>query len=199
MPNIKLIVGLGNPGRKYAGTRHNLGFDTVELLAARWRLDWRAEPGFEAAVSGRPAGDRPMLAQPQTFMNNSGRSVRALLSFYKIPPSEILVICDDFSIPLGTIRLRKSGSDGGHNGLASLIEHLSTAEFPRLRLGIGPVPPLMDPADFVLSKFGKEQAAEVNGMVMEAADAAEMITDRGWETAASRLPGKSKSVKNDNN
>lgn len=187
MSNIKLIVGLGNPGSKYKTTRHNVGFSAASLLAGRWGGDWRDEPKFEALTSGTPNGDKPMLAEPQTFMNNSGLSVRSILSYYKILPEEILVLSDDFSIPLGTIRLRKSGSDGGHNGLSSIIQHMGTSDFPRLRLGIGPVPPFMDPADFVLSKFDKSEIEEVDRMTMEAADAVEMIISQGWETALSKM------------
>jgi PTH1 family peptidyl-tRNA hydrolase len=187
MPNIKLIVGLGNPGRKYSATRHNAGFEAAGLLAVRWGRDWRDEPKFEALISGTPDGDRPMLAEPQTFMNNSGLSVRSILSYYKILPEELLVLSDDFSIPLGTIRLRKSGSDGGHNGLSSIIQHIGTSEFPRLRLGVGPVPPFIDPADFVLSKFDRSETEEADRMIMEAADAAEMIISHGWESAVSKI------------
>jgi peptidyl-tRNA hydrolase, PTH1 family len=187
MPNIKLIVGLGNPGVKYAGTRHNAGYEAAGLLAGRWGREWRDEPKFEALVSRDNSDERPMLAKPQTFMNNSGVSVRELLSYYKILPGEMIVVSDDFSLPLGAVRLRKSGSDGGHNGLSSIIQHTGTSDFPRLRLGIGPVPPFMDPADFVLSRFDKAEKEEVARMVMEAADALETIAAHGWETAVSRI------------
>lgn len=185
MPDIKLIVGLGNPGDKYAGTRHNAGFEAADLLAERWEGRWREERKFNALIAA--PGGRPMLAKPLTYMNNSGESVRTLLDYYKILPGEMIVISDDFTLPLGAVRLRKAGSDGGHNGLYSIIQHAGTNEFPRLRLGIGPVPPMMDPADFVLMGFPKAERDEADRMSMEAADAVEAVISQGWDSAISRM------------
>lgn len=184
---IKLIIGLGNPGQKYERTRHNIGFEVVEMLAAKW--DSVPKDKFNSRVASS-SGGRPALAMPQTYMNNSGQAVRAIIDFYKFAPDEIMVISDDFTIALGALRLRKTGSDGGHNGLASIIEHLGTSSFPRLRMGIGAPPAGMDPADFVLSRFTKEESKDMERAKLEAVDLIENILEQGWEKAVSKLPSK---------
>ncbi|MFH1368417.1 MAG: aminoacyl-tRNA hydrolase [Elusimicrobiota bacterium] len=186
--SIKLIVGLGNPGKGYEKTRHNLGFQAVEMLADIWKSGWKLEKKFKSLVSAPGSSGVRLLVKPQTYMNNSGSAVRAVLDYYGIAPEEMLVISDDFSLPFEKIRLRKSGSDGGHNGLASIIENISTSVFPRLRMGIGPVPPWIDPADFVLSKFDKSQKENVENIKLEAVRVVRMILDEGWEKAASKIP-----------
>ena len=187
---IKIIVGLGNPGSKYEKTRHNVGFETIAMLADERNSGWGFENRFNALVSKLRHEDCRILAMPQGYMNNSGMSVRAMLDFYKFTPDELLVVSDDFSLPLGTLRLRKAGSDGGHNGLASIIEHIGSSGFPRLKLGIGPVPPYFDPADFVLSKFSKEEIQIVEKMKVDAVQVIKTVFSDGWETAVSKLPGK---------
>ncbi|MEI9865798.1 MAG: aminoacyl-tRNA hydrolase [Limisphaerales bacterium] len=139
MESLHLIVGLGNPGAKYAQTRHNAGFLLVEKLAAKWKIVWTNERKFEAQVAGSERnGRRVLLCEPQTFMNLSGETVGALAGFYQLPLNQIMVVVDDADLPLGQIRLRKSGSSGGHHGLESIEQHLASREFARLRIGIGP-------------------------------------------------------------
>ena len=135
---FRLLVGLGNPGRDYAGTRHNVGFMIADRLAAKSRAEFRTEKGWKAAVA--KTGDL-LLCKPLTYMNLSGESVRAVSDFYKIAPAEVLVVLDDTALPLGRLRFRPEGSAGGHNGLKSIIEHLGTPAFPRLRIGIGAAEP----------------------------------------------------------
>jgi len=148
-----LIVGLGNPGVRYANTRHNIGFRCVDALAERHGLSFAKQQGKALIASGTIAGRPVLLAKPQTYMNASGESVSALASFYKIAPDRILVIFDDLDLPVGTLRMRKSGGAGGQKGMKSIIEKLGTQEFSRLRFGIGRPPGRMDPADYVLLPF----------------------------------------------
>jgi len=150
-----LIVGLGNPGKRYARNRHNIGFQCVDHLATLYGITFRKR--FNALVGeGRIADQRVVLAKPLTFMNCSGQAVAPISHWYKVPPQRILVICDDLDLPLARMRLRPNGSSGGHNGLKSLIAELGTQDFPRLRLGIGR-PAQGDPMDYVLNDFGRDQ------------------------------------------
>ncbi|MHB9154107.1 MAG: aminoacyl-tRNA hydrolase [Endomicrobiales bacterium] len=186
MPEIKLVVGLGNPGKEYEDTRHNIGFKAVDLLAEEGRAEWKNWSGL--AVIAKPVQDTPvLLAKPMTYMNNSGLVVKQIGDYYRFSVQEILVVMDDFSLPLGSLRLRRRGSAGGHNGLCSIIEHLGSSDFARLRLGIGPVPPGRDPADFVLAKFGSAEKAVVEEMVKEAARTVEKVLSEGFEKTVSRM------------
>lgn len=169
---MKLLVGLGNPGRAYVGTRHNIGFDVVDRVARLARVDW-GPPRFESewaqgAVAGRPVA----LVKPQTYMNASGRAIRAAVAFYKVSPRAVLIVCDEFQLPLGTVRFRARGTSGGHNGLASAIEALATQDVPRLRCGVGPLPAGQDPRDFVLSRFAPEERPVAETMAEAAAERA---------------------------
>ena len=167
------IVGLGNPGAQYRNTRHNVGFLVVEELCRRFRAALKPGKGeYLTARTNREGVDVHVVA-PMTFMNNSGTAVVDILERYRIAPREILVVVDDFALPLGTLRFRLKGSDGGHNGLASIIYMLNTHEFPRLRCGIGieTMPAKSDMAPFVLSPFGPEEDPVVKDMVTRAADA----------------------------
>ena len=138
MENLHLIVGLGNPGRAYAGTRHNAGFLLVELLANRWRAKWTTKQKFQSRMARvERDGRQLLLCQPQTYMNASGEAVGALMNFYQVPIGKLMVVVDDADLPLGEIRLRARGSSGGHHGLESIQQHLGTQDFPRLRIGIG--------------------------------------------------------------
>lgn len=174
-----IIVGLGNPGRRYANTRHNVGFDTVDVLAGRYHID--VEQGRfqgllgKGVIEGRPV----VLAKPLTFMNLSGQCVRELVNFFKIDEtSELIVIYDDISLPPGQLRIREKGSAGGHNGIKSIIAHLGGQDFLRVKVGIGEKPPGYDLADYVLSHFTKEERAALDGALERAADAVvRMITD----------------------
>ncbi len=148
-----LIIGLGNPGREYAQTRHNAGFLLLDRLAERLGVRFRRLQ-FKALTTDARYGDaKIILAKPQTYMNLSGQAVGALVRFYKVPPEQLLVAYDDLDLPLGTVRLRPKGGHGGHKGMRSIIERLGTQEFPRLRLGIGRPPGRMDAADYVLQRF----------------------------------------------
>ncbi len=166
---MKLIVGLGNPGRKYQGTRHNVGFDVVQELAkkhamgASWRTKFKGEY-CEASVGGESA----ILLIPHTYMNLSGESVQPATVFFKIGPEDVLVVCDDFNLPLARLRFRARGSAGGQKGLADILRRLGTQEVPRLRVGIDAPPPRWDVADYVLSRFGPDEEGPMADAVMRA-------------------------------
>ncbi|HET6462299.1 MAG TPA: aminoacyl-tRNA hydrolase, partial [Candidatus Krumholzibacteria bacterium] len=167
MPLEFIIAGLGNPGPRYDRTRHNLGFRVMEALAAARRGTW-AEPARKArAAKIRLGGSHGLLVEPLTYMNLSGDALAPLMLSEQLPSSRLLVVCDDIALPLGQIRLRASGTDGGHNGLKSIIERLNTLDFPRLRMGCGPVPPRVDAAEFVLAEFLPEEEETVDGMIKQ--------------------------------
>ncbi|MDX2138900.1 MAG: aminoacyl-tRNA hydrolase [Chloroflexota bacterium] len=189
MPDQFLIVGLGNPGSRYEKTRHNIGFRAVDLLAQKHgipvtKLEQRALVG-----SGTLGGTRVLLAKPQTFMNVSGDSVGPLVSFYKIPHERILILCDDLDIPFGTLRLRKSGSAGGQNGMKHILQRLGTQEINRVRMGIGRPPGRMDPADYVLSPFKGDEEITAIEMTDRAVKAVETWLADGIEAAMNRYNG----------
>jgi PTH1 family peptidyl-tRNA hydrolase len=184
---VKLIVGLGNPGRSYQGTRHNVGFDVLEILAARAgkparRQRFQGETA-QASIRGCPV----LLLWPLTWMNLSGSSVLAARDFFKIDHADILVLCDDFHLPIGTIRLRASGSPGGQNGLADVLARLGSTSIPRLRVGIGPVAAGWKTPDFVLGKFAAHERGDVDAMLERAADAAEEWAVVGIDAAMNRF------------
>ncbi|NIP85814.1 MAG: aminoacyl-tRNA hydrolase [Planctomycetales bacterium] len=175
---MKLIVGLGNPGRKYEGTRHNIGWMVLDELKRR-HATGAAQARFHGQLTEVRLGDvRSCLLAPHTFMNRSGTSVAAAKSFYKIADEDLLVICDDFQLPLAKLRIRPSGSAGGQQGLADVIRALGHQNFARLRIGIGSPPPHWDAADYVLSRFGGGEQEERGAAVGRAADAVEV-----WATA----------------
>jgi PTH1 family peptidyl-tRNA hydrolase len=176
---MKLVVGLGNPGRKYEGTRHNIGFDVLDVLARRHGADWEAGPrGIEALVA-RWRSHETVLAKPLTFMNLSGGAIVALSQFYKIDPAGLLVVVDDVNIDLGRLRLRRGGSAGGHNGLKSVIGSLGSDQFARMRIGVGRGDNRRDLADHVLAKFDADERAIVAEMVDRSADAIELFIAEG--------------------
>ena len=175
---MKLIVGLGNPGHKYDGTRHNVGFDVVNLLAARHHMEWESAPRGVEALAARWRTADAVLAKPLTFMNLSGAAVLGLLQFYKVDLADLLVVVDDVNIELGRLRTRARGSAGGHNGLKSIIGSLGSEEFARLRIGVGRGDGRRDLADHVTAKFGAAERATIAEAVGRATDAAELfITD----------------------
>jgi PTH1 family peptidyl-tRNA hydrolase len=178
---VKLIVGLGNPGREYRDTRHNVGFLVVEEIARRHDIGWAAGPSqVPEAQVGRMFGANPlMLAKPLTFMNLSGNAVAGLVRYYDVAAEDLLVVVDEAALPFGRIRARARGSAGGHNGLKSVIERLGTTEFPRLRLGVGRGDGRRDLADHVLSKFETGERADLESLIVRAADAAEMFAAEG--------------------
>ena len=181
-----LVFGLGNPGRKYARTRHNVGFLVADALAGQHSWSFRQGRGEYVQADGTIDGRRVFLIKPLTFMNNSGLAVRQAVDFFQQDLSQILVIVDDFQIPLGTLRLRKGGSDGGHNGLASIISALGTKAFPRLRVGIGPEHPIENWISFVLSEFSRSEWEVLQKIIPTAAEAVETVVIEGFERAMNR-------------
>lgn len=183
---VQAVVGLGNPGARYEGTRHNIGFEAVTaLLRDRPVRRRHFDGGFlvETDIAGRNIA----LLCPMGYMNRSGGPVRRLLLGEGLSPGEALVVCDDYALPLGTIRTRLRGSDGGHNGLASILSALGTSDVPRMRLGIGNPPAGEDPADYVLSPFASHEAAPVEELLGRAVQAIETAVGQGIETAMNRF------------
>lgn len=173
-----VIAGLGNPGREYEGTRHNVGFMTLDALADKYNIDVR-EKAFKGLIGkGVIEGNKVILVKPQTYMNLSGECIRQVMDYYKVDPSEFIVIYDDISLVPGGIRIRKKGSAGGHNGIKNIIAHLGTQEFPRVRIGVGEKPARMDLADYVLGHFqGDEKKLMEEAYDRAAAAVAEILTD----------------------
>jgi peptidyl-tRNA hydrolase, PTH1 family len=185
---MKLIVGLGNPGRRYAGTRHNVGFDVLDAIAARNHLEWGPAP--VEAVTARWRMRDAMLAKPLTFMNLSGYAVGGLLRYYRIELADLLVVVDEVNLELGRLRARAGGSAGGHNGLRSLIAELGTEDFSRLRIGVGRGDARRDLADHVLATFDADERPIVAEAVGLAADAAELFVAEGISTVMNRFNRK---------
>jgi peptidyl-tRNA hydrolase, PTH1 family len=184
---MKLVVGLGNPGPKYAGTRHNVGFDVLDRLAS-------SAPGstvwtkFESELCDVTLGtEKVLLAAPQTFMNLSGRAVRGVVDFYKLTPQDLLVVCDDLNLEPGRLRLRSSGSAGGQKGLQNIIQHLGTQEFARLRIGIGRPPGRMDASAYVLQRFSDREREIMDVSIAEAAEGVGLWVREGIQAAMNRL------------
>jgi PTH1 family peptidyl-tRNA hydrolase len=175
---VKAIVGLGNPGPSYKGTRHNVGFEVVEELARRGSIAFESAPAEALIAKWRRPDDVVLLVKPLTFMNLSGQAVGELSRYFKIDVADLIVIVDEVHLPLGKLRARKTGSAGGHNGLKSIIAHLGD-EFARLRLGVGRGGDQRNLSDHVLSRFEKDEIAEVERMTARAADAAEMFITSG--------------------
>jgi peptidyl-tRNA hydrolase, PTH1 family len=189
----QLIVGLGNPGTKYAQTRHNVGFDRVDSLAKRWQISLSDRKQFQG-IYGEGFGShnaKIRLLKPQTFMNLSGQSVRSTIDWFKLPPESVLVVYDDLDLPLGKIRLRLSGSAGGHNGMKSIISHLGTQDFPRIRIGIGKSFGEKDTISHVLGKFSALETPIVNEVSYLVNDAIELGLKQGIEKAMSIYNNKS--------
>lgn len=182
-----LIVGLGNPGEEYVGTRHNIGFACLNLLARRHGLDFRAKRSQARLAEGQIAGQRVVLARPFTYMNLSGHAVSGLRGWYKIDPVEaLLVIYDDIDLPFGKLRLRQRGSAGTHNGMKSIIGQLGSQEFPRVRVGIGKPPPRWDLKAYVLGRFSPEEQHELPTVCAQVADAIELTLREGFIAAMNR-------------
>ena len=186
-----MIVGLGNPGKEYEKTRHNVGFRSTDLLAGllKTKIDRLKFKALTRMVSYN--GMKVLLVQPQTYMNLSGAAVSALATYYKVAPERILVIFDDISLPVGRIRIRRDGSAGGHNGIKSMIQSLGTDKFPRVKVGVGAKPhPDYDLADWVLSKFSAQEEKDLGPALENAAKASLMVMDQGIDKAASAYNGK---------
>jgi PTH1 family peptidyl-tRNA hydrolase len=174
---VKLVAGLGNPGSQYRGTRHNVGFEVVDLLASRHgaRFEAAKVDGLIAKVrrSGDPDGDDVLLLKPLTFMNLSGEAVQGIAHYFKIEVPDILIVADDVNLPLGRLRVRKTGTEGGHNGLRSVAQMLGTIDYPRLRVGVGRGDNRRELADHVLSRFDADEIPGIEAAIARAADAAD--------------------------
>ncbi|MEZ0363954.1 aminoacyl-tRNA hydrolase [Mycobacterium sp. pUA109] len=179
-----LVVGLGNPGPNYAKTRHNLGFMVVDLLAQRLGSALKAHKRSGAEVAtGRLSGRSVVLARPRCYMNESGRQVGPLAKFYSVPPADVIVVHDDLDLDFGRVRLKLGGGEGGHNGLRSIANAVGTKDFQRVRIGIGRPPGRKDPATFVLETFTAAERSQVPTICEQAADATELLIERGLEPA----------------
>lgn len=195
MTGVALIVGLGNPGREYANTRHNIGFRCVDALANRHNLIFDDKKRAKAKVaSGQIGTQRVVLAKPQTYMNLSGSAVQSLLSFYRIPPARLIVIYDDLDLPVGTLRIRPKGGSGGHRGMADIIQRLGTQDFPRIRVGIGRPDPHIDPAAYVLRPFRDEEEPLIQEAVARVISAVETWLTDGIDRAMNRYNGSAQDV-----
>ena len=184
---MKAIIGLGNPGMKYAGTRHNIGFDAVTAIADKYNLSINNKKFKGVYADGHIAGEKVLLVQPQTFMNLSGECVREVADFYKLNPDEIIIICDDINLDVGRLRIRKKGSAGGHNGLKNIIAHLGTEEFPRIRVGVGEKTEGWDLADYVLARFDKDSEPVIREALANAVGAVETWISEGIDAAMNRF------------
>jgi PTH1 family peptidyl-tRNA hydrolase len=182
---VKLVVGLGNPGPQYRDTRHNVGFAVADALARRWHVDGWREQQKALVAKVRVGAEAVLLAKPMTFMNLSGESVAGLSNFYKVEPADVLVVVDEVALPLGRLRARRDGSAGGHNGLKSVIQHLGTPAFPRLRIGVGRGDTRRELADHVLGRFAPDERDDVEAAVLRAAEAAETFVSDGIERVMS--------------
>ena len=188
-----IIVGLGNPESKYNGTRHNIGFSAITALADANNISLDMKKHKALCGKGVIAGQKVLLAEPLTYMNLSGESVRELVDYYKVDPTdELIIIYDDINLAPGKLRIREKGSAGGHNGIKNIIAHLGTQEFPRIKVGVGDKPKGMDLADYVLGHFSKEDQAKMDEAFKDAADAAEMILDKGMDAAMNHYNMKKK-------
>jgi len=182
-----IIVGLGNPGQRYDNTRHNVGFDTVDLLALKYSISI-TKLKFKALYGeGSIDGAKVLLVKPQTFMNLSGESVREIVEWFKVPPGNLIVVYDDIDLSLGKIRVRPKGSSGTHNGMKNIIYLLQKDNFPRVRIGIGKPPENWDLADFVLSKFTPDDRKTVNEGIIKASDAVVELIKNGSEAAMNKF------------
>ena len=188
-PETILLIGLGNPGREYANTRHNFGFMLIDRIAVR--LDARGLKVQSKAIvmDARYEDHKLILAKPQTYMNLSGQSVQGLAHFYKIPNEKLMILSDDLDLPFGTIRIRASGGPGGQRGLSSILEKLGTKDIPRMRLGIDRPPGRMDPADYVLQKFSKDETQLLSETLDRAANAALEFVTNGLDAAMNKFNG----------
>jgi len=185
---VKLIVGLGNPGAQYKGTRHNIGFAVIDEIARRAAVGFESVPAEAVIAKSRRPDGGALLAKPLTFMNLSGQAVGEIARYFKVDVPDVLIVVDEVQLPLGRLRARARGSAGGHNGLKSVIAHLGD-DFSRLRIGVGRGEQQRDLADHVLSRFEKEEAAEVERMTTRAADAAEMFITSGIEAVMNAFNG----------
>ena len=177
------VVGLGNPGRRYSGTRHNVGFTFVKKTAKEWKVKLRKKIFFSKAGEVKRNEEKILLALPQTYMNKSGLTVKKIMEGRDIKPEHLVVVYDDLDIPLGEIRIRKRGGPGTHKGMSSIVQEIQTKEFPRIRVGLGPLPANEDAADYVLSSFDKVEEPRLEEGLKKAREALEMILSGEMERA----------------
>ena len=185
-----IIAGLGNPTKEYEKTRHNAGFDAIDVLAEKHGIQITERKYKAFCGTGFIGGERVLLAKPQTFMNASGESLREAADFYKIRPEQVIVIYDDISLRVGQLRIRTKGSAGGHNGIKSIIAHLGSQDFPRIKIGVGAKPDRMDLADYVLSRFSQTDRQMMEDACQDAADAVEFMLADGADAAMNRYNRK---------
>lgn len=185
-----LIAGLGNPGTEYAATRHNIGFDMVTYLGDQYHIPLRSRENKAIVGKGVIGGQKVMLAQPQTFMNLSGESIRALLDYYKTEREKLVIIYDDISLPVGQVRVRPKGSAGGHNGIKNIIQHLGTEEFARIRIGVGAKPEGGDLVKHVLGRFSREEDGMIRDVFALAEEALLAMLNEDVANAMNRVNGK---------
>ena len=183
---MKLIIGLGNPTKEYQATRHNIGFDAITRMCDDYRIRLDSKEHRALCGKGYIGGEKVILAQPQTYMNLSGESVRALVDYYKLTNEDIIVIYDDISLDVGQLRIRPKGSAGGHNGIKNIIVHLGTDEFMRIRVGVGEKPEKWDLADYVLGRFSKEEEPVIREALEKTSKACECILTEGIAAAMNR-------------
>ena len=185
-----LLIGLGNPGREYANTRHSFGFMLIDRLAVRLNARGMKVQSKAIVMTAQYEERKLILAKPQTYMNLSGQSVQGLVHFYKLPLTNVMILSDDLDLPFGTIRIRASGGPGGQRGLSSILERMGTKEVPRMRLGIGRSPGRMDPADYVLQNFSRSDLQALSEILDRAADATLTFITDGLEKAMTRFNGR---------
>ncbi|MGI6084300.1 MAG: aminoacyl-tRNA hydrolase [Acetivibrionales bacterium] len=181
-----IFAGLGNMGSRYERTRHNVGFDTIDFLAAQYRINNFKSKHKSLIADGLIQGQKVFLVKPQTYMNNSGEAIREIIDYYKVPYENLVIIYDDADLDIGRLRIRAKGSPGTHNGMRSILSHIQTEDFPRIRIGIGKAPDQMDLADYVLSRFSDEERKLVNTAIENAAKAAVTIVCASLEIAMSK-------------
>lgn len=180
---MKIIVGLGNPTAQYHGTRHNVGFSVINELAEQYNINMDGKKHKAVFGKGMIEGEKVILAMPQTYMNLSGESVRELLDYYKVDSEDLIVVYDDINLAVGRLRIRKKGSAGGHNGMKNIIKHLDTETFPRVRVGVGEKPKYMDLADYVLSRFDRNELEYIREGCSNACRAIAMMIAEDVEAA----------------
>ena len=185
--SVMIIVGLGNPGPKYSGTRHNIGFQCIDRMAKRWGIEVSERRAKAVLGKGSYRGQNVVLAKPRTFMNHSGEGLRYLLARFSAVPADLLVIYDEMALPMGKLRLRAAGSDAGHNGIRSIIDCLNTVEFPRLRIGIGRPDPESNNVTHVLDRFSQEEQTVIDEVVDRVILATECILEESLERAMNKF------------
>ncbi len=186
---MHIVAGLGNPGAPYANTRHNVGFDAVDHLAAEYRIVMNKVKHKALVGEGVIQGERVLLVKPQTYMNLSGDALHEILHFYKVPPAQLVVIYDDIDLPVGKLRIRPAGSAGTHNGMRSILSRIGTEAFPRVRIGVGKPPAGWALADFVLSRFSAEERKRIDEVVERVTAAIPAVLTAGAEAAMAKYNG----------